>query len=190
MHGPLPLDVTLDAPHWWLPGMPLLPPADYKAPVPLKRKRDTSAEPKTEPAKRAYRRTPDEAKLWFQDFHAYQARVHGTFAGRSIWCRSSSGPWHPTHSAGGMKARRTRPPRQTTRGPAAIRPFASCEPHSCRRGEAQSQRPLLAARLPPCAARARHRIRAREEMDAAVSSQPAALMEARGDLHPQQAERG
>ena len=42
-----------------------------------KRKRDTSAEPKTEHAKRTYRRTPDEAKLWFQDFHAYQARVHG-----------------------------------------------------------------------------------------------------------------
>ena len=77
MHGPLPPDVTLDAPHWWLPGMPLLPPADYVAPVPLKRKRDTFAEPKTEHAKRAYRRTPDEAKLWFQDFHAYQARVHG-----------------------------------------------------------------------------------------------------------------
>ena len=33
MHGPLPPDVTLDAPHWWLPGMPLLPPADYVAPV-------------------------------------------------------------------------------------------------------------------------------------------------------------
>ena len=29
------------------------------------------------PTKRAYTRTPDEAKLWFQDFHAYQARVHG-----------------------------------------------------------------------------------------------------------------
>ena len=39
MHGPLPPDVTLDA--------PLLPPADYVAPVPLKRKRNTSAEPKT-----------------------------------------------------------------------------------------------------------------------------------------------
>ena len=77
MHGPLPPDVTLDAPHWWLPGMQLLPPADYVAPVRLKRKRDVSAEPKTETAKRAYRRTPDEAKLWFQDFHAYQARVHG-----------------------------------------------------------------------------------------------------------------
>ena len=77
MHGPLPPDVTLDAPHWWLPGMPLLPPADYMAPVPPKRKRDVSAEPKNDPAKRAYRRTPDEAKLWFQDFHAYQARVHG-----------------------------------------------------------------------------------------------------------------
>ena len=69
MHAPLPPDVTLDA--------PLLPPADHMAPVPLKRKRDASAEPKTEPAKRAYRRIPDEAKLWFQDFHAYQARVHG-----------------------------------------------------------------------------------------------------------------
>ena len=47
-HGPLPPDVTLDAPYWWQPGMPLLPPADYMAPVPLKRKRDMSAEPKTD----------------------------------------------------------------------------------------------------------------------------------------------
>ena len=47
------------------------------APVPLKRKRDTSAEPKTDPPKRAYMRVPDEVKLWFVDFHAYQARVHG-----------------------------------------------------------------------------------------------------------------
>ena len=62
---------------WWLPGTPLLPPADHIAPVRLKRKRDVSAAPQTEPAKRAYRRTPDEAKLWFQDFHVYQARVHG-----------------------------------------------------------------------------------------------------------------
>ena len=77
MHGPLPPDVTLAAPHWWQPGMPLLPPADNMAPVPLKRKRDTSGEPKTDPAKRTYVRIPDQAKLWFQDFHAYQARVHG-----------------------------------------------------------------------------------------------------------------
>ena len=76
MHGPLPPDVTLDAPYWWLFGMPV-PPADYIEPVPLKRKRETSAEPKTDPAKRAYMRIPDEAKLWFQDFHAFQARVHG-----------------------------------------------------------------------------------------------------------------
>ena len=75
MHGPLPPDVTLGAPYWWQPGMPLLPPADHRAPVPLKRKRVTSAEPKTDPAKRAYMRVPDTAKLWFQDFHAYQARV-------------------------------------------------------------------------------------------------------------------
>ena len=71
MHGPLPPDVTLDAPHWWQPGMPLLPPAWYVSPVPLKRKRDTSAEPKRDPTKRAYMRMPDEAKLWFVDFHAY-----------------------------------------------------------------------------------------------------------------------
>ena len=30
-----------------------------------------------------------------------------------------------------------------------IRPFASCEPHSCRRGQAESQRHHLAARPPP-----------------------------------------
>ena len=77
MHGPLPPDVTLDAPYWWQPGMPLLPPVDNMAPVPLKRKHDTSAEPKTDPAKRTYMRIPDEAKLWFVDFHACQARVHG-----------------------------------------------------------------------------------------------------------------
>ena len=57
--------------------MPLLPPADHRAPVPLKRKRVTSAEPKTDPTKRAYMRISDEAKLWFKDFHTYQARVHG-----------------------------------------------------------------------------------------------------------------
>ena len=77
MHGPLPPDVTLSAPCWWQPGMPLLPPADYMAPVPLKRKRDVSAEPKTDPAKRAYSRVPDEATLWFVDSHACHARIHG-----------------------------------------------------------------------------------------------------------------
>ena len=76
MHGPLPPDVTLDVPHWWQPGMPLLPPADFMAPVPLKRKRDTSAEPKDRSREA---NIPDEAKLWFQDFHACQARVHGKF---------------------------------------------------------------------------------------------------------------
>ena len=109
MHGPLPPDVTLDAPHWWLPGMPLLPPADYVAPVPLKRKRDTSAEPKKEHAKRGYRRTPDEAKLWFQGFHANQARVHGKSLAYNIRRAKQLvpelfGPWRPTHSAGGMTA--------------------------------------------------------------------------------------
>ena len=114
MHGPLPPDVTLDAPHWWLPGMPLLPPADYMAPVPLKRKRDTSAEPKTEPAKRAYRRTPDEAKLWFQDFHAYQARVLAYNIRRAKHLVELFGPvapdtfrrWHE----GGAPDHRGRPP--------------------------------------------------------------------------------
>ena len=54
MHKPLLPDVTLYVPHWWQLGMPLLPLADHMAPVPLKRKRDMSAEPKTDPAKRAY----------------------------------------------------------------------------------------------------------------------------------------
>ena len=59
MRGPLPPNVTLVAPHWWQPGMPLLPPADYMAPVPLKLKRVTSADPKTDPVKRTYMRIPD-----------------------------------------------------------------------------------------------------------------------------------
>ena len=88
MHGPLPPDVTLEVPFWWQPGMPLLRPADYMAPVPLKRKRDMSAEPKTDPAKRAYMRVPDEAKPWFVDFHAYNARVHGkTYAYSVRWAK-------------------------------------------------------------------------------------------------------
>ena len=62
--------------------MPLLRLADYMAPVPLKRKCDTSNEPKTDPMKRAYMLVPDEAKLWFVEIHAYQARVHG----RSLAC--------------------------------------------------------------------------------------------------------
>ena len=54
MRGPLPPDVTLDVPYWWQPGMPLWRLADYMAPVPLKRKRDMSAEPKTDPVKREH----------------------------------------------------------------------------------------------------------------------------------------
>ena len=61
-----------------------------------------------------------------------------------------------------------------------IRPLTSCEPHSCRCSQASSQRPHLAARLT--------RIRAHQTLDEAVSSQPAALIEARGDLHPPQTE--
>ena len=80
MHGPLPQDVALDVPHWWQPGMPLLCPTDFLTPAPLKRKR---VESKT--------RVPDEAKLWFVDFHAYHARVHGkTFSATSCDCASST----------------------------------------------------------------------------------------------------
>ena len=64
--------------------MPLVRPADYRAPVPLKRKREMSAEAKTDPAKRAYIRVPDEAKLWFVDCHACDARVHGKTLACSI----------------------------------------------------------------------------------------------------------
>ena len=87
MHGPLPPDVTLDVPHWWQLGMPLLRPTDHVVSVPRKRKHLMSVEsetvveadlaPMSSPVKRAYMRAPDEAKLWFVDFHAYHARVHG-----------------------------------------------------------------------------------------------------------------
>ena len=103
MHWPLPPDVTLDAPYWWQPGMPLLPLADHIAPVPLKRKRDTSAEPKTDPAKRAQMRIPDKAKLSFVDFHAYHAHVHGKTLAYNIRQAKHLAPelFGPTRSAGG-----------------------------------------------------------------------------------------
>ena len=44
------------------------------APVPLKRKRDTSNEPKTDPMKRAYMLVPDEAKLSFSPDADAEAR--------------------------------------------------------------------------------------------------------------------
>ena len=80
--------------------MPLLPPADYMAPVPLKRKRDTSAEPKRDPTKRAHTRIPDEAKLWLVDFHAYHARVHGKTLAYNVrrakhMVPELFGPWQP-----------------------------------------------------------------------------------------------
>ena len=98
MHGPLSPDVTLDVPHWWQPGMPLLRPTDYVAPVPLKRKRVMSVESKTDLAKRA-----------FVDFHAFHARVHGKTYGHSIRRAKQLvpvlfGPWRLTRSAGGMTA--------------------------------------------------------------------------------------
>ena len=87
MHGPLPPDVTLDVPHWRQPGMPLLCATDFLAPAPLKRKR---VESKTNPAS-IHGGVPDEAKLWFVDFHAYHARVHGkTYSATSCGCASST----------------------------------------------------------------------------------------------------
>ena len=80
----LPPDVTLDAPYWWQPGMPLLPPADYMAPVPLKRSRRQI--PRSE-QKCAYP-TRRSCASW-------------TSTPIIIWCGSSSGRWHPTRSAGG-----------------------------------------------------------------------------------------
>ena len=73
MHGPLPPDVTLDAPHWWQPGMPLLPPAHHRAPVPLKRKRLLS--------RRQIPRS-EHTCAHPKDFHAYQSRV----LGKSLAC--------------------------------------------------------------------------------------------------------
>ena len=64
-----------------------------------------------------------------------------TFAGRSIWCRSSSGPCRPTHSADGTTAAHVTL--------AADRPwnchhspFASCEPHMPSRPGSASASPL------------------------------------------------
>ena len=172
MHGPLPPDVTLDAPYWWQPGMPLLPPADYMAPVPLKRKRDMSAESRRQiSAKRLHTCAyPTRRSCGSWIFHAYHtARV--SMAKTSLnynirwakhlvpelwrkrrWARGtrhicadgidSGAPWS------------TRSKRTSTadrpRGAATIRPFASCEPHSCRRGQGSvslSVPVILAARL-------------------------------------------
>ena len=103
VQGPLPPDVTLDAPYWWQPGMPLLPPADYVAPVPLKRKHDRYAELRTDPAKHtcAYTTRRSCGSWTSTPFMrvSMARRSLTTCAGRNIWCRSSSGPWHPTHFA-------------------------------------------------------------------------------------------
>ena len=108
MHRPLPPYVTLDVPHWWQPGMPLLRPTDYMELVPLKRKRDMSAEPKTDPAKRAHMRpTRRSCGSWTSTpiMRVSMARHTLTaFVGRSRWGRSSSGPWRLTRSPGGMTA--------------------------------------------------------------------------------------
>ena len=148
-----------------------------------------SAEPKTDPTKRAYMRVPD-GELWFVDFHAYQARVHGKSLAYNIrrakhLVLELFGPVAPDTfhrwRDGGASDLGGRPPVDLP--PFAFRPFASREPHTCRRGQVQSQCPHLAARPPPGAARARHRIRAQQTMDAAVSSEPAVIMEACSDLH-------
>ena len=97
MHGPLLPDVTLDVPCWWQPGMPLLRPTRHISPVPPKRKRDMSAEPKTDQAVvRGLTRLSMCVSM--------ARRTLTAFAGRSSWCRSSAGPWHPTQSADGMTA--------------------------------------------------------------------------------------
>ena len=142
-----------------------------------------------------YMRIPDEAKLWFQDFHAIKrvsmaSHSLTTFAGRSIWCRSSSGPWHPTHSADGTTAAHVTS--------AADRPW-NCH-HSPFRVLRTSHMPSRAGSslsVPTWQHVYRRVLRELDiefepskTMDTAVSAEPAALMEARGDLHPQQAERG
>ena len=71
------------------------------APVPLKRKSDMSAEP---PAKRTCMRVPDSWTSTLVMRVSVARHSPTTFAGQSIWCRSSSGPWHPTRSAGGTTA--------------------------------------------------------------------------------------
>ena len=173
--------------------MPLLPPADNMAPVPLKRKRDTSAEPKRDPAKRAYRRIPDEAKLWFQDFHAHQARVHGKSLAYNIRRAKHLVPelfgpvapdtfrrWHDS----GARDLGGRPPVE-------LPPFAL--------SRLAILTHAVAGRLSLSVTTWQHVFpRALLELDIEfeptrhwtlqVSAQPAAIMEARGDTHPPQAE--
>ena len=90
--------------------MPLLPPVDYMAPVPLKRKRGTSAEPKTgssEGSIHAHTRRGEavvrgllrlsRACPW-QDTRLQHSPGEASGAG------ALRGPWHPTRSAGGTMA--------------------------------------------------------------------------------------
>ena len=155
----------------------------------------TEAQTRPDPATRTYRRTPDGAKLWFQDFHAYQERVHSKSLAYNIrqakhLVPELSGPWHPTHSADGMMAAHL-----TT---AADHPW-TCH-HSPFRISRTSHMPSLnrlSLSVPTWHHVYRRVLRELDiefeptgHWDAAVSSEPAALMETRGDLHAQQAERG
>ena len=125
------------------------------APVPLKRKRDTSNEPKTDPMKRAYMLVPDEAKLWFVEIHAYQARVHG----KSLACN----------------IRRAKDLVLELFGPrTSLMPSQPCFVSASPLGSTSTAVCCASLTLnsgPP-------------EIGRAVSSQLAAIMEARGDLQP------
>ena len=110
-----------------------------------------------------------EAQTRHQDFHAKQARVRGkslanTFAGRSSWCRSSSGPCRPTSAPLRTSLMSLQP------GFVSASPLGSTFTAVCCASSTSNSSPKRNGR--------------------GSSTQPAALLETRGDLHPPQAERG
>ena len=126
-------------------------------------------------------RVPDEAKLWFADFHAYHARVHAKTFAYSI---RRFGPVAPDtfrrwHESGARSA--------------AGRPSTELPPFALSRLANLTH--AVAARLSLSVPTWQHVYRRvlreldiefepRKGMDAAVSAQPAAIMEARGDVLP------
>ena len=85
MHGPLPPDDTLDVPHWWQPGMPLLEDRSREASIHARTRRGEAV---VTPIRRV----------------SMARRTLTAFAWQSSWFRSSSGPWRLTRSAGGVSA--------------------------------------------------------------------------------------
>ena len=179
MHGPLPLDVTLVAPCWatrlqcrWSANATCLlgrPQSEHTAAYPTRRSWGSwTSTPITRVSMPRHSRT--------------------TLAGRSIWYRSSSGPWHLTHSADGMTA--------------AHLPSAADRPWNCHHSPTRVLRTSFMPSRPgsvlayalgttstagSCASLT---LNSSPAIDGrfSFSTQPARIVEARGYSHPPQAE--